>query len=226
MPPALVQALECFDGMQSTLDLRSELVRITGQIQVGELEKHLFDSLSEAGFLENDKYRELKGQREAEFAAELTREAVFAGRLIRKNARQLAELFHARIGRRQGSRSAQSPLPLLMRAPMGLGIPIAPHTNPCLPLTKRRDRTFVILGTSHYGAPDRFGLTRKPFITPFGEAQTNVALVNELENAAPDAVRMEDYCHASNTRSSSRSFFCSIFMARTCGSCRFCAGPL
>ena len=25
-----------------------------------------------------------------------------------------------------------------------------------------RDRTFVILGTSHYGAPDKFGLTRKP----------------------------------------------------------------
>ena len=42
VPPPLVQALECFDGQQSTLDLRSELVRITGEIQVGEIEKHLF----------------------------------------------------------------------------------------------------------------------------------------------------------------------------------------
>ena len=54
----------------------------------------------------------------------------------------------------------------------------------------------MILGTSHYGAPDRFGLTRKQFATPFGEARYRYQLVNELENAAPAAVRMEDYCHA------------------------------
>jgi MEMO1 family protein len=63
-------------------------------------------------------------------------------------------------------------------------------------MAEAKDRTFVILGTSHYGAPDHFGLTRKQFITPFGEAQTNTALVDELENAASEVVRMEDYCHA------------------------------
>ena len=59
-----------------------------------------------------------------------------------------------------------------------------------------RDRTFVVLGTSHYGEPDRFGLTRKPFVTPLGESITDQRLVDELAQAAPDAVRMEDYCHA------------------------------
>lgn len=54
----------------------------------------------------------------------------------------------------------------------------------------------MILGTSHYGAPDRFGLTRKGFVTPFGKAKTALTLVDELESAAPDAVRMEDYCHS------------------------------
>ena len=58
------------------------------------------------------------------------------------------------------------------------------------------DRTFVVLGTSHYGEPDRFGLTRKPFRTPFGDAVTDLGLVDELEQAAPNAIRMEDYCHA------------------------------
>ena len=62
VPPPVVAALECFDGQQSTLDLRSQLVRITGEIEVGELEKHLFDSLDEAGFLDNPRYRELKSQ--------------------------------------------------------------------------------------------------------------------------------------------------------------------
>jgi AmmeMemoRadiSam system protein B len=58
------------------------------------------------------------------------------------------------------------------------------------------ERTFVVLGTSHYGVPGRFGLTRKTFQTPLGTARTDVALVDELARAAPDAFAMEDYCHA------------------------------
>src|SRR5262249_51221445 len=58
------------------------------------------------------------------------------------------------------------------------------------------EKTFVILGTSHYGQPDRYGLTRKAFATPFGETSTNLALVDEIARAAGDGVLMEDYCHA------------------------------
>ena len=58
------------------------------------------------------------------------------------------------------------------------------------------EKTFVILGTSHYGQPDRFGLTRKAFTTPFGETGTNLALVDEIARAAGDGALMEDYCHA------------------------------
>jgi hypothetical protein len=54
----------------------------------------------------------------------------------------------------------------------------------------------VILGTSHYGEPERFGLTRKPFVTPFGETSVDVALVDRLEQQAAPAIQMEDYCHA------------------------------
>ncbi len=195
VPPALVQALECFDGQQSTLDLRSELVRITGEIQVGEIEKHLFDSLNEAGFLENDTYRELKVKREAEFASETRRESIFAGSAYPKEKARLADLLTARIGGPGGNATTVAIA--------------APHASPdggwntyraayqaLPPIEQTRDRTFVILGTSHYGAPERFGLTRKRFLTPFGEAETNIALVDELENAVGDAVRMEDYCHS------------------------------
>ncbi len=58
------------------------------------------------------------------------------------------------------------------------------------------ERTFVILGTSHYGEPDRLGLTRKPFVTPFGEAVTDTALVDRLAAAAGEGAFMEDYCQA------------------------------
>jgi MEMO1 family protein len=195
VPPLLVQALECFDGQQSALDLRAELVRITGEIQIGELEKHLFDSLNEAGFLENDRYRDLKAQREAEFAIELKREAIFAGAAYPNDRFELADVLTARLGAAQGTSST-------------VGI-AAPHATPDggwetyraayqgLPsLANAQERTFVILGTSHYGAPDRFGLTRKAFNTPLGEARTEIDLVNQLEVSANGAVRMEDYCHA------------------------------
>jgi AmmeMemoRadiSam system protein B len=33
-------------------------------------------------------------------------------------------------------------------------------------------------------------------VTPLGEAATDLKLVSELEQSAPGAVRMEDYCHA------------------------------
>jgi AmmeMemoRadiSam system protein B len=85
----------------------------------------------------------------------------------------------------------------------------APHASPeggwesyraayqALPCVEEAaDRTFVVLGTSHYGAPDRFGLTRKQFHTPFGVARTAQELVNELAGSADGAIRMEDYCHA------------------------------
>ena len=59
-----------------------------------------------------------------------------------------------------------------------------------------RDRTFVILGTSHYGMPGRFGLTRKPFATPFGVTTVDTARVDALAAAGGPAVVDEDYCHA------------------------------
>jgi AmmeMemoRadiSam system protein B len=58
-----------------------------------------------------------------------------------------------------------------------------------------RDKTFVILGTSHYGAPERFGLTQKPFRTPLGETTIDHGLVSRLA-AAADPESLEDYCHA------------------------------
>lgn len=195
VPPPLVQALECFDGMQSTLDLRAELVRITGEIQVGDLEEHLYGSLNDAGFLENDRYRELKALREAEFAEGPVREAVFAGSAYPEDPVRLADLLTGKVGKPEGRQNTVAIA--------------APHASPdggwrtyraayqALPsLEDAQDRTFVILGTSHYGAPDRFGLTRKQFVTPFGQARTNVGLVNELTASADGAVRLEDYCHS------------------------------
>jgi AmmeMemoRadiSam system protein B len=83
----------------------------------------------------------------------------------------------------------------------------APHVSPeggwksyadayALLSPEHRERTFVILATSHYGAPEKFGLTRKKFVTPLGECETDTRLVDWLERQGGDAVVMEDYCHS------------------------------
>ncbi len=195
IPPPLVAALECFDGQQTTLDLRSELVRVTGEIQVGELEQHLYESLNEAGFLETDRYRELKSQREAEFALEPVRDAVFAGSAYPEDRQELSKLLQTRVDGASG-KSETIAIAAPHASPDGAWDTYCAAFKAIPPDAAMADRTFVVLGTSHYGAPDRFGLTRKQFITPFGAATTDGRLVDELEKAAPGAIRMEDYCHA------------------------------
>ncbi len=195
IPPILVECLECFDGAQTELDLRSELVRVTGEIQVGDIERQLYEALDQAGFLENDTYRSLRATREAEFAAETVREAIFAGNAYPDERLELADLMMQRIGAANGNDSVLAVA--------------APHASPdggwdtyraayqALPSKEAAaDRVFVVLGTSHYGAPERFGLTRKSFVTPYGETRTELGLIDELAAKAPEAIRMEDYCHA------------------------------
>jgi AmmeMemoRadiSam system protein B len=57
-------------------------------------------------------------------------------------------------------------------------------------------KTFVVLGTSHYGRPDSFGLTSKSFTTPLGKAKVEKESVEFLVTRAPQVVEVEDYCHA------------------------------
>jgi AmmeMemoRadiSam system protein B len=58
-----------------------------------------------------------------------------------------------------------------------------------------KNKTFVLLATSHYGEPDRFGVTRKAFVTPLGQTTPATALLDEIRAAAPAALIEEDFCH-------------------------------
>ncbi len=197
IPPALVGCLELFDGQRGELDLREMLVRLTGDLQVGEIAGHLENTLHEAGFLEDEAYQEMREARQREFAAAPSRAASHAGSAYPAEAGALAATIEGYMG-------AGTPA----GAPDGELIGVAaPHVSPeggwrmyqaayraLAPALD--DRVFVILGTSHYGEPERFGLTRKEFATPFGAAVTDTALVDRLAAEAGDAVLMEDYCHA------------------------------
>ena len=193
IPPVLAACLETFDGASTELQLREALVRLTGEIEVGPVARHLVDTLSRAGFLENEVYEELRDQRHRSFAEATERSASHAGAAYPAEGPELTKTL-------AGYMNGCSPA----AAGGMLGI-AAPHVSPFGGAESYRaaygalgqdagDRTFVILGTSHYGEMDRFGLTRKTFKTPFGAARTNLELAEEL--AAEPAVLMEDYCHA------------------------------
>lgn len=195
VPPALVPLLEMFDGQTTDNDLRELLMRMTGDPNVGEVESNFIGMLSSAGFLHDEIFEGKREARHREFAASPLRPASHAGSAYPAEKEEARTLFTQYM---TGDEPYED----------GNLIAIAaPHVSPfggfdCYRAAYRalrpehRERTFVILGTSHYGEPDRFGLTRKNFITPFGEAVTDTALVDELAAAAPGAVEMEDYCHA------------------------------
>ena len=197
VPPALVECLRCFDGSQTDLDLRSLLVRVTGDLQVGELERHLVDTLSSAGFLEDEAFARMKETRQREFAAAPKREPAHAGSAY---PLEIADLRQTMARYMDGVAGRPRDTARLF------GI-AAPHVSPeggwqsyraayRLLGPAFKDRTFVILATSHYGEPERFGLTRKPFVTPLGETATDTALVDWLAAHGGPAVHMEDYCHS------------------------------
>jgi MEMO1 family protein len=196
IPPVLVECLQCFDGRQTDLDLRAVLVRLTNDLEVGGVGQNLIDTLSNAGFLENEVFEQMKTERRREFAEQPVREPAHAGAAYPADP----EEFRATMsGYMDGAAPPQADGKLFGIA--------APHVSPEGGWQSYRaaysqlgpeyaDRTFVILATSHYGEPERFGLTRKNYLTPMGESTTDRRLVDWLEQRGGAGVSMDDYCHS------------------------------
>ena len=213
VPPLLTNSLRLLDGAHTDLDLRESLAQVTGRLEVSEVSWQFLSALSEAGFLNDGTFDVLRQRRHADFASAERRDAIHAGggypagltELEAKLRGWMAEAprtppagFPTRLGASGSGAAAPG------NALVGIA---APHVSPfAAPATyaaayaalpaEAATRTFVILGTSHYGAPGKFGLTRKPFRTPLGDAVTDTALVDRLAAAAPQSFLVEDYCHS------------------------------
>jgi AmmeMemoRadiSam system protein B len=195
IPPLLAHCLQFFDGEHTELDVHEELVRVTGDIQAGDLAQHLIDALHRAGFLEDEVYEQMRESKHRAFENSPVREPAHAGSAYPQNAAELTGTVRDWVGSPNGNQANGL-----------LGI-AAPHVSPAGGYRSYRaayqelgenyrDKTFMVLGTSHYGQAEKFGLTRKNYRTPWGDAHTDLTLVEELMRRAPDAVVEEDYCHA------------------------------
>ncbi len=198
IPPPLVQCLECFDGSQTDLDLRALLTRITGRFDVSDIANHLTETLNKSGFLENDTFARMRSDKQREFAAQTVREPAHAGAAYPDDPAELREVM---------GEFMTTEAPAETPSTDGVFAIAAPHVSPeggwrsyqaayRMLGPEHREKTFVILATSHYGEADKFGLTRKSFRTPLGESQTDTRLVDWLEQRGGAAVSMEDYCHS------------------------------
>jgi MEMO1 family protein len=198
VPPAVVPCLAFFNGRYGEAEVRKALMGLTEDERVGELLGHLRETLSGAGFLDDEVFERLRDERRREFAGAARRNAVHAGSAYPAAADPLREMLTGYMnGAKDGAAGPERG---------GLVGIAAPHVSPeggwqsyraAYAALRPADahRTFVILGTSHYGEAERFGLTRKPFLTPFGEAVVETGLVGELLRAGGSAAVEEDYCH-------------------------------
>jgi hypothetical protein len=222
VPPVLVQGLPLFDGKRTELDLQEFFVRLTGgDLRVAETVRHLVDTLRKGGFLDSEEFHEMRDRKHKEFAEAPERAPSHAGSGYPGEAEPLRSKLSE-----YGADPVSDDGDRLMAI-------AAPHVSPeggyqSYAAAYRRlnpsyaDKTFVILGTSHYGAPEKFGLTRKPYVTPFGPLPTNTQIVDQLAAQAPASVAMEDYCHASEH---SIEFQC-IFLQHVLGQADVKAVPI
>ena len=198
VPEPLVQFLRFFDGTHDEGDLAAALHRATGEIGAGEYARGLAESLGRNGFLEDEELDRRKEARHQAFAEAPRREATHAGAAYPADPAELGQMLDGYL---------QDPGPDETPPPPGVFAVAAPHVSleggwrsyasayRALP-GDAAERTVVVLGTSHYGSPERFGLTRKPYRTPLGETRVDQAAVDRLAAAGGATVEVEDYCHA------------------------------
>jgi AmmeMemoRadiSam system protein B len=198
IPPPLVRFLRFFDGRHEEGDLAAALYEATGSLDASGHARSLAQTLGGSGFLEDEELARRREVRHRAFAEAGAREPVHAGEAYPSDVGELASLLDGWLRPRREEEVAP---------PAGVFAVAAPHVSPeggfrsyaaayrALP-PDASGRTIVVLGTSHYGEPERFGLTRKPYVTPFGPAGTDVAVVDRLIAGGGEAVAVEDYCHA------------------------------
>jgi AmmeMemoRadiSam system protein B len=204
VPPPLVAFLRFFDGEHDEADLALALHRATGELGASGFARRLADALGGSGFLEDEELARRRESRHRAFVEAPARAATHAGNGYPSDVGELAALLDDWLA--GGQRPAKLPQSEAAPPPDVYAV-AAPHVSleggrrsysaayRALP-ADAGGRTVVVLGTSHYGAPERFGLTRKPYVTPFGPAGTDPDVVDRLVAQGGGAATVEDYCHA------------------------------
>src|SRR3954451_5205242 len=132
IPPLLARCLSCFDGEQDEGDLGAAIARLSGQVAVGDVARRLIASLHDAGFLDDDRFAELRGAREREFAALAERASAHAGSGYPSEVPALKQTLRGYFDAASANRGATphakgKPKTKVSNGPLGIA---APHVSP------------------------------------------------------------------------------------------------
>jgi AmmeMemoRadiSam system protein B len=198
IPQYLLRFLPYFDGSHTRGDLFTALCRSANRATALHLEAHLRETLDSAGFLEGARFQAARAGVLERFRQAPVRYAAHAGSAYPESAAEIRSYFDGNLQAHRFDEDLQRDHVIGVAAPhisfeggwdsYAALVPALRHASP--------DSLFVVMGTSHYGELERFGLTGKVFETPLGSTRAEPELVAELASACPEATILEDYCHA------------------------------
>lgn len=198
VPSYLLRFLPFFDGHHTRGELVDAIGRSANRETALRLEAHLLETLESAGFLEGERFRASRQAAIDTFQRSPIRAAAHAGACYPGSASEIREYLNANLRAHSVNGHSTGGQVIGVAAPhisfeggwrsYAAMIPVISQAPP--------ESLFVVMGTSHYGERDRFGLTTKAFETPLGTTRPEAALVQELAAGSPEAVILEDYCHS------------------------------
>ena len=173
-----------FDGKHSIIDIQETFMRQFGDLIFRDEIDGLINQLDEALMLDSENYRNFKTNLEEEFKNSAVRKPSHAGLSYPHEADEVKKWLNDLFERADLSHPATSHNGRIR------GI-ISPHIDfrrgghsyalAYRELIDSDADTFIVFGTSHYAEVENpFILTKKHFITPFGEADTDTKIVEEL----------------------------------------------
>lgn len=198
IPSYLLRFLPFFDGCHTRGQLVQAICRSANRDTALKLEAHLFETLESAAFLESECFWTRRDAVIEGFRSSPIRSASHAGSSYPDSAAEIREYFDQNLRTRQLAVEPRRDHIVAVAAPH-ISFEGGWDSYAAMASALRDvppDSLFVVMGTSHYGERDRFGLTAKAFETPLGTTFPEASLVKELATASPEATSLEDYCHA------------------------------
>ena len=184
VPPQALYIISHFTGKNSIADIQSSIIKQYGNLIYKEQISELIKQLDDALLLDSDKYRNHQKKLKEDFKNSNIRESCHAGLSYPSELNELTSWLDSYFEDTSNQ---------LEKAENTVGI-ISPHIDfrrggksyalAYKKLLNNKDSdTFIIFGTSHYASvKNPFILTKKNFVTPLGEVQVDLDLINSIEN--------------------------------------------
>ena len=186
VPPQALYIISHFTGKNSIVDIQSSIMKRYGNLIYKEQILELIKQLDDAFLLDSERYRNYHKRVEEDFQNSNVRESSHAGLSYPKDVNELSSWLDSYF--------ENTLVPQDKNLENTIGI-ISPHIDfsrggksyakAYKELLKNQEcNTFIIFGTSHYTTVNNpFILTKKNFITPFGEVEIDIRSINKIEKA-------------------------------------------